>query len=210
MDELTEEIVQGVRAEVEGILQVVTQWAQQGAPGGLEPIEQKIREAFGSVRQRMVRAAIEQVGRGYEGPWQKCQRCGKLGKYVGDRTHTVWTVLGPIRGVGRAYYHGCGCGGGWMPQDQKLGLDAAGHSLVFRQVVSLAGCLGPYEKASETLWEMGRIFTSHTAVEHVTEQEGAQAERWLKGREQKGVLVYYFREPSRRAVNFRRREQATA
>jgi hypothetical protein len=48
--------------------------------------------------------------------------------------------------------------------------------------MSLAGAISPYEKATDILWELGRIKVCRTAMEGVTEQEGERAQEWLEQR----------------------------
>src|SRR5882762_3614924 len=48
--------------------------------------------------------------------------CGREARYVGRRAKQVQSVLGRLR-VERAYFHGSGCGHGFCPRDQALGIE---------------------------------------------------------------------------------------
>ena len=185
-NELVEGIVSEFRAEVERYFRQVEEWKKKGAAGGLEGWEERVRELVQPIQRKMVEGVVEAVGKGYEGPQQRCRECGQWARYVGDRPHRIRTLVGSLKEVRRAYYHGCGCGGGWFPQDRKLKLDAQGRSEGLRRVVSLMGAVSPYEKATDYLWEVGRIPVSRTTVERVTEEVGTEVEHWLKKREQEG------------------------
>lgn len=183
---LTAAIVDEFRKVVEGLFIQAGEWVQAGAPGGLEAWEDRVRDSFQPLERRILEAVIEGTGKGYPGPRRTCPVCQKAARYVGDRTHRLRTAVGELRALPRAYYHGCDCAGGSFPQDQTLGLDASGRSPGYRRLLALAGSMSSFETATDVLWELGRLPSSRTTVERVTEEEGTRAEAFLRSREAQG------------------------
>ena len=193
-NEVVEAIVAEFRQEVERYCGQVHDWVKEGGNGGLERWEEWVRELVQPIQRRLLEGVVEAAGRGYEGTQQRCVNCRGWARYVGDRPHRIRTLVGELRETKRAYYHGCGCAGGWFPQDRRLNLDAEGRSLGLRRVVTLMGAVSPYEKATDYLWEVGRIAISRTTVERVTEEVGWQVEEWQEARQQRALAGLQKRE----------------
>lgn len=184
--ELVEGIVDEFRRVVENFLREVEEGIRKGSVGSLEAWEEAVRDRVQPIQRRMLEALLERLGTGQEGSRRACGTCGGWARYMGNRPHRVQTVVGRLREHRRAYYYGCRCEGGFFPQDQKLGLDREGRSPGLVRLLSLAGAASSYEKAAEYLWEIGRLATSRTTIERVTEEQGEQAQAYLRARETQG------------------------
>ena len=166
----------------------------------MEGWEEAVRDRVQPIQRRMLEAILNMMGTGHEGSRLVCGTCGGWARYMGNRPHRIQTVVGRLAEHRRAYYYGCTCEGGFFPQDQKLGLDREGRRPGFVRLLSLAGAASSYEKATEYLWEMGRIATSRTTMERVTEEQGEQAQAYLRAREAQGgagLLTEVDRPPER-------------
>jgi hypothetical protein len=95
---------------------------------------------------------------------------------VSYRGKKVTGLVGRFR-YERAYYHGCGCEGGWAPADEELGLE---DSLTpgAREVVALEGSLQSFDDAAlKSLPKCAGLRVSAKLVERVTEAAGEDVAR---------------------------------
>ena len=89
-------------------------------------------------------------------------------KFVDYRGKTIGTLLGSVR-YERAYYHGCGCSGGWAPTDEELRLQD-GVTPGAAEVAALHGLLEPFdEAAAKTLPKSAGLRLSAATVRRITE-----------------------------------------
>lgn len=183
--EIVEEMVQTFRSEVERLMHEAKEWVKEEGEGGLSAWEERVRDRMRPMQARILQEIVQEVGRGYQGGQAGCTECGQRARYVGDRALEVHTVVGDIP-VRRAYYHCKSCGKGFCVLDEKLGIGKGGWSPGMQRLMSLVGAVGPFEKATDLLWEIGRIEVSGRKVEAVTEQEGEAAQAWLRKREEEG------------------------
>lgn len=87
------------------------------------------------------------------------------------------TVLGLLGGMAlrRHYYHCEDCGGGTVPWDRTLGLDATRQTPAAREVIALAGTTDSFaESADKLLHKLSGLRVSESTVERVTEAVGAR------------------------------------
>lgn len=124
--EIVDEIVQEFRREVERLAFLAEESKEKGTLGDLGGWEQEVREGVQPIQRKMLRIVVNLYEKGYEGPTVRCEKCGEIAKYMGDRGHGIRTLVGGIEEVRRAYYHGCACEGGWFPQDEAMGLRCMG------------------------------------------------------------------------------------
>jgi hypothetical protein len=84
--------------------------------------------------------------------------------------------------------------------DQELGLDAQHNSPALQRMVSLAGTIAPFEKASELLGEIGSMALGRKKVERITEEMGEKVETWIHAREQPALagMAPFCGEPPKR------------
>lgn len=77
----------------------------------------------------------------------------------------------------RAYYHGCGCQGGWTPADEELGLEDE-LTPGAREVIALEGSLQSFDDAAlKSLPKCAGLRVSAKVVERATEAAGEDVAR---------------------------------
>lgn len=152
-----------------------------GGRGGvdLEAVELAIRTAMlamgGSLLARLLAADT-----GHHGPYVDCGH-GHQGEFVGYRTKTIRTVLGPLA-LRRAWYH-CGvCRHGRSPREEQLGV--AGTSLTpgLRKMIDRAGAAVPFAPAAGLLADLAGIDVNAKAVARTAEADGRAAAAMIEAR----------------------------
>ena len=93
---------------------------------------------------------------GYEGASLVCPECSRDARFVGRRGKWCESLLGSLR-LTRCYYHCRGCGRGYVPWDNALGLGVATLTPAASQVASIAGVQSSFAQSAEvtlqkTLW----------------------------------------------------------
>lgn len=92
------------------------------------------------------------------------------------REKTITTLLGRVKYT-RAYYHGCGCAGGWSPTDEELRLQEK-VTPGAAEVAALHGLLESFdEAATKTLPKSAGLRVSASTVRRITERFGAEVRR---------------------------------
>ncbi|GAB7142047.1 hypothetical protein LRC484719_06330 [Mycobacterium riyadhense] len=130
-----------------------------------------------AIRTAMTRLGASLLGRllaadtGHRGPRIDCS-AGHAAEFVGYRTKTIQTVLGPVE-LRRAYYHCGGCGRGLVPRDDVLGVTGASLSPGLRRMVARAGAAQPFATASDLLAELAGIRLNPKRIERSAENDGA-------------------------------------
>ena len=88
--------------------------------------------------------------------------------------------MGSLR-IERCYYHCRGCGHGYVPWDQALGLGVATLTPAASEVASLAGVQTSFAQSAEvTLQKLCGLRLSESSVERVTEGAGARLAKLLE------------------------------
>ena len=83
-------------------------------------------------------------------------------------------MLGPVT-ISRAWYHCAGCGHGFAPRDQQLGISGVSLSPGLAEMIALAGSEVPFGKAAGLLAGLAGITLSPKTVERSAEASGAAA-----------------------------------
>jgi hypothetical protein len=113
-----------------------------------------------------------------------CPKCGGGMKSEGMRGVTIHTAMGSVE-YERRYLRCERCGEGTFPLDRELGLDAQHNTPALQKMASFAGAEASFERARDLLGEIGSIPMAARKVERITEQVGEQAERWMRGRQER-------------------------
>ncbi len=109
---------------------------------------------------------------GYEGASLVCPECSRDARFVERRGKWCESLLGPLR-LTRCYYHCRGCGRGYVPWDNALGLGVATLTPAASQVASIAGVQSSFAQSAEvTLQKLCGLRLSESTVERVTEAAG--------------------------------------
>jgi len=110
---------------------------------------------------------------GYEGSSRACS-CKQNQRFVGHRSKTVATLLGPVI-LQRAYYHCSDCGASSLPYDERVGLGGGEVSPGLAKAATLLAVQAPFESASRMLHNLTGQSLSPKTVERLTHQVGSVA-----------------------------------
>lgn len=187
--ELRAALSEMVAARSEEVEQMVRQWGEARAgekDSRLDPLEVQVREWVLSMGRACMERLLHGIAEGSAQQAKGCPQCGGPVHSEGMRGATVHTSMGDVP-YGRRYF-ACGrCQEGFCPLDVELGLDEQHNSPALQRMASLAGTVGPFEKGSELLGEIGSIPMGAQKVEQITEQAGGRAEAWLNARQQRAL-----------------------
>src|SRR3954468_6592796 len=123
-------------------------------------------------RRQGLRAAPGAKKNGYDGAGVTCPHCGRTAEFHSHRTHTSFSLVGPVR-YRRAYYLCRRCGQGLFPFDRDAGLTTRDLTPALERVATLAGTVADsFEKGAELLDEMAGVRVSESTVERTTEDAG--------------------------------------
>jgi hypothetical protein len=138
----------------------------------LEAVELAVRTAMmrlgGSLLQRLLAADA-----GHRGQRIDCG-AGHVAEFVGYRTRTIRTVLGPVE-LRRAYYHCASCRRGIVPRDDELGVAQASLSPGLRKMTARAAAAVPFATATDLLAELAGIRLPSKRIERSAENDGTAA-----------------------------------
>lgn len=201
-EELKVALSEMVAARCEEVERLVKQWAESRASGkgaSLGPLEVQIREWALAMGLKVMERLIGGIQADASQEARRCPTCGGAVESEGFRSTQIHTSMGNAS-YERRYLVCPKCRRGFCPLDQELGLDPQHNSPALQRMVSLAGTVAPFEKASDLLGEIGSIPLGRKKVERITEEIGARAERWINTREQQALagLVKPPGEPPRR------------
>jgi hypothetical protein len=121
---------------------------------GVEAAERAIRGGL----LRLGAAVLEDLlaaDAGHVGPRVPCGQ-GHQAQFAGYRDKTVDTVLGPVT-MRRAWYHCAGCGHGFAPRDEQLGVTGQGMTPGLRKMTARAAAAVPFAQASTLLAELAGV-----------------------------------------------------
>jgi hypothetical protein len=138
-------------------------------------LEQAMRTALAAAGARLLEAVLAGGDDGYAGPHVKCG-AGHQASYAGSRPKAVSTVLGPVQ-VARAWYHCPGCGRGFAPRDEQLGVAGTSRSPGLAEMIARAGAEVPFGKAAALLEDLAGVAVSARTVERSAEASGAAARK---------------------------------
>jgi hypothetical protein len=134
-------------------------------------LEQAMRSALAAAGARLLEAVLAGDDDGYAGPRVKCG-AGHQAGYAGSRPKSVTTVLGPVL-VMRAWYHCAGCGRGFAPRDDQLGVAGTSLSPGLAEMIARAGAEVPFGTAAALVAGLAGITVNARTVERSAEATGA-------------------------------------
>jgi hypothetical protein len=85
----------------------------------------------------------------------------------------VHSVLGPLQ-LERAYYHCSGCGHGFCPRDEHLGIEGTSLSPALTRMVGTVGAMVSFQEGSELLTELAGAAVDAKQVERTAEALGKE------------------------------------
>lgn len=136
-------------------------------------METAIRAAMTALGGRLLEGLLG-GDTGHAGPRIDCGR-GHVAGFVGYRSKTVHTVLGPID-LRRAWYHCTTCRHGHSPRDGQLGVSGTSVSPGLQGMLNRAGAAAPFGKAAGLLADLAGLTVNTKRVERAAEAGGtAQA-----------------------------------
>ena len=188
--ELQAALSEMVAAQVGEVERVVGSWARTRALGGersLQELELQIREWALRVGQKCFERLVHGIAAGSPQDQEACPKCGGPVVSEGHRDAALHSSMGDVRFT-RRYFVCAACKHGTCPLDADLGLDEKRNSPALQQMVSLAGSVGPFEKGSDLLREIGSIVISRHKVEEITESVGERVEHWMNTRHQQAAV----------------------
>lgn len=142
-------------------------------PGrGLAAVESAIRAAMTALGGRLLQGLLDGDA-GHTGPRIDCGH-GHRAAFVGYRTKTVDTVLGPI-GLRRAWYHCAACHHGHAPRDVQLGVADTSVSPGLQAMLDRAGAALPFGQAADLLADLAGVTVTGKRVERAAEAGGTAA-----------------------------------
>lgn len=187
--ELTTALSEMVGARTQEVERLVKQWTENRAAGkgsSLGLLEVQIREWALLVGLAFLERLIGGIQADAPQDAPGCPRCGGPVVSEGLRSAKLHTSMGDVS-YRRRYAVCSTCKKGFCPLDQELGLDAQHNSPALQRMVSLAGAIAPFEKASDVLGEIGSIALGRKKVERITEEIGEKVETWIHTREQRAL-----------------------
>ena len=99
--------------------------------------------------------------------------CGRLVRYIGRRSKTFVSILGPLV-LERAYFHCSECGHGFCPRDRQLGLTDTHLSPAVTRMIATVGAMVSFEEGSQLLIELAAVPIDAKQVERTAEALGAE------------------------------------
>ena len=98
-------------------------------------------------------------------------RCGREAQFMGRRSKTFRSVLGPLQ-LKRAYYYCFACGHGFFPRDRHLGMEDASLSPAVTRMIGTVGALVSFEEGIELLQELAGVSIDAKQVERTAKALG--------------------------------------
>jgi len=139
---------------------------------GVEQAELAIRSAVTELGRGLLEPLLA-ADAGYLGPRVPCSR-GHRAEFVSCRDKTVDTVLGPVT-IRRAWYHCAGCGRGFAPRDEQLGVAGQGMSPGLRKMTARAAAAVPFAAAARLVGELAGITLTGKRAGRRAEADGQAA-----------------------------------
>jgi hypothetical protein len=137
-----------------------------------EAIETAVRRKAMRVAARAVEQRLNADTSDHAGPMAPC-KCEQPARYVGRRSKTFNSVLGPLT-LDRAYYYCAACGAGFCPRDRALGLEDLSLSPGVLRMVGYVGAMVSFEEGHELLRELAGVDIPAKQVERAAEALGRE------------------------------------
>lgn len=138
----------------------------------LEALESAVRQQALGLAARAIQQRLNADYSDGEPSHRVCA-CGQLARYAGRREKRFTSALGPLK-LERAYYHCSGCGQGFCPRDQQLGLGDSSLSPAVTRMVAAVGAMVSFEEGSQLLQELAGIPVNAKQVERAAEALGVE------------------------------------
>ena len=140
-----------------------------------EAIEMAARREALRVAARVIEQRFNADASDRAGPTVRCE-CGGPARYVGRRSKTFHSVLGPLR-LDRAYYYCAPCEAGFCPRDRTLDVESSSLSPGVLRMVGRVGAMVSFEEGHELLRELAGVDVSAKQVERAAEALGREIAR---------------------------------
>lgn len=175
-----------IAAQQEEVEKLVRHWVRKRKRSGaeLDAMEVQIREWALGMGRIVIERMIQGMEEGRSAERAVCRKCGRPARREGRRAARIHTTMGDVE-YRRGHVRCRACRERFCPLDEELGLDGQQNSPALQRIVSLAGAVAPFEKASDLLGEIGSIPIAATKVERMSEQSGRQAQEWIEARQQR-------------------------
>lgn len=166
------------KSTLDGLLAAEILWDIEALVGRQSLAELDLEALESAVRRQALRLAgraIEQrLNADHSDAGQSHIRCpcGQSARYAGRREKLFTSVLGPLK-LERAYFPCSGCGHGFCPRDQQLGLDNTALSPAVTRMIGTVGAMVSFEEGSQLLAELAGLAIDAKQVERTAEALGA-------------------------------------
>src|SRR5215218_4672080 len=155
-------------------------WAETHRDSTLVDQEQAVLERVRAALPRLLGAVLtlstRQLDPGLRGLPQRCPTCGQRCRVQSWRRRRVTTICGRVAWE-RPWYVCRGCGAGWSPVDQTLGVaPRARLSAGLQQWLAEVGAATDFADAQEWLEQLGGVHVAKETVRAQAERQGAALE----------------------------------
>jgi len=148
----------------------------QSLPADVNQAEKMIQDKTRQIGQAALQMHLsDQKKLGYEGSSRACE-CGANQKFVGYRSRTLATLLGPVR-YQRAYYRCSGCGRSCCPYDREAKLGDCQVSLNLARAATLLAVNDPFSPSARVLSELTGVRLGDRTVQRLTHRVGKVADQ---------------------------------
>lgn len=156
------------------IVQEIETLVGRQAVGNLdfEALEMAARQRVLQLAARAIEQRLNADSSDEAGSRRPC-RCGGEAQFMGRRSKTFHSVLGPLR-LKRAYYYDAACGHGFFPRDRHLGMEDTSLSPAVTRMIGTVGALVSFEEGSERLQELAGVSIDVKQVERTAEALGQE------------------------------------
>lgn len=166
------------------VKKIVLQAEGSGLGSRFEGIESAVSEQMKrlskGLQERIISDWVVQEEKGL-GNSVSCPECGGVMQFKGRPGRTVVTRNGAMR-FDRRVYSCAGCGKGWAPVEEELGIPGGRWSCCVEEWMSLMGMTWSFSKASEMLDRLTGLSISSTSIRACAEGHGAEiARRYADG-----------------------------
>ena len=136
----------------------------------LEAVEMGLRSTLHHVGASALSQLLQYAEPGPDQRKRACP-CGRIAQYVGLRSKTVITAMGPVA-LRRPYYLCAHCGEGQFPIDDELDVHHTRKSPGLRRMLAAVGHEAPFERASRQMKLLAGVEITAKEVERTAEAIG--------------------------------------
>ena len=168
LEKRIDEIGQMVSEEIKGLYQMIVSEGRT-----LDDIEEGMREILAETGLTGMKVLVGKLDRERRKGKQNCPGCGAAQYWKHYVERQCISTLGEFM-IERAYYYCSGCGRGWCPLDEQLGLGRSELSLRAQELSSYLGAFMPFQRAADFLARSGLLAISHDTVNRMTVSAGQE------------------------------------